>query len=108
MKKIIAVICATLLSGCYSVRIATPKNESLALAPVNAICSEWDGVKNWYALWGLIPLNKRATTQLLAEKNGPVQLETKHTFVDMLGSFVIGFFTSITMNTTQIRSCSSK
>src|SRR3990167_9146976 len=106
MKKLVILACVCgLTSSCYTVSIVSPKGSNISIASTSDICSDKDSVKNWYVLWGLVPLNRRATSELMGEKSGKVKIETKMKFVDFLISAILGTFTSVVATTTEIKSC---
>jgi len=58
--------------------------------------------KNWYFLWGLVPINENSTDKIIKENGlSKVRVETKTTIVDYLISGVLGFVSVVT-NTTVV------
>lgn len=92
----------TMSSGCYSVRIAAPFDQEVSLANKGEILGVTEKKRNWYALWGLVPLGNHSTNQTIKEYGfSRVRIETKISFLD----YVISIFTSpftIVTNTTII------
>jgi len=48
--------------------------------------------KQWYVLWGLVPLNKVDTNKMAGDVND-YQITTTHSFVDLLISAITGIVT---------------
>ncbi len=99
---LIAVIVA--LNGCLKIETTAPPGAQITLAPPGAQCQKKTSKRLWYALWGVAPIGKNDTTELLREVNGPVKIVTKFTPLDV----VIAFFTSaisIVPKTVEIYTC---
>lgn len=56
--------------------------------------------KQWYAVWGLVPIGEEADTKAMAGKDD-YTITTTHSFVDMLISAVTGIVT-IQVKTVQV------
>lgn len=83
MKKGIAVILlmAVVFAGCYT------QTHIVGEGAKGGTVVE---AKNWYALWGLVPINT-VNTKAMAEGNSNYTIKTEQTFVDS----IIGLFTGI-------------
>ena len=88
-NSLIALVLTTMLTSCYSVKMS-------ALSPGVQLAQKGESLpikekkKNWYILWGLIPLSNETTGKVIEEnKFDKVRIETKMTF----GDFVISAFT---------------
>lgn len=86
------LIIITVFSSCYSVKVVSPstKNE-VQLASETEQLSFKVKKPNWYILWGLVPLNKTNTDEII-QTNGlnRVRVEVKHTFLDNIISAILG------------------
>lgn len=85
MKKIKALFLVAVISiamvSCYSTHHTVGKG-----ATGNNVETE----KQWYALWGLVPINNVDSKNMVGSSTD-YEIETKHTFVD----YVISAFTSL-------------
>ena len=95
MKKVIPFLALVVfMSSCYSTKIIAPANSNVRLATEFEPLPAKIQTKNWYILFGLVPLNKNKTDKVIAEANfKKVRVETKISFVDYLISIVTGFVT---------------
>jgi hypothetical protein len=107
MKKlqfITVLLCAALLcGGCYSVKIqAGGGSDRPALASQGEVLPYKDNKKNWYILWGLVPVGNHSTAGRIQEAGlKTVRVETKMKFGDVLISLILAPLT-IGCNTTTI------
>lgn len=74
-------LCSVLFTSCYTLTHTVGSG---------AAGSEKVAKKQWYALWGLVPINTVDSKEMAAGATN-YTIVTKHSFVDL----VIGFFTSI-------------
>lgn len=109
MKKLLlAALIATsvLAAGCYSVKVCAPSDSNVSLKAPAKNASFRQNQKNWFVLWGLVPLNERAVRKTIDDNNlTEVRTETKTTFIDWLISGVLGSV-SVVANTTVIEGTS--
>ena len=99
------IFLATIFTSCMTVRVAAPyqKDGSKVVLATNAENLAFkESNKNWYFLWGSVPISHNATDAKI-ESNGlkKVRITTKSTFFD----YVISLITSpvsIVCNTTII------
>lgn len=105
---LLTVLLTVLLYGCFSVRVVAPHDQKIELASKADQLGFKEKQRNWYFLWGLVPINENATDKKIKE-NGltKVRIETKRTFVDMLISFFLSEI-SIATTTTIIEGESKK
>jgi hypothetical protein len=96
MKKLVAlllvVVFAFTVTGCYT------QTHIIGEGAKGGTVVE---ARNWYALWGLVPINT-VDTKALSNGNAHYQIKTQDTFLD----YVIGFFTSavsITCRSVEVR-----
>jgi len=98
-----AVLCFV-MTGCYSVNVCAPADANVSLAADSKPAAFKKELKNWYVLWGLVPIsNAEDGVSRVIKDNGltEVRAETKKTFVDWLISYFLGAVT-IQTNTTII------
>jgi hypothetical protein len=96
------------LSGCYSVKMVAPPGKNITLAPETEQLPYKTQKRNWYILFGLIPLNDNTTRQVIDQNNlYKVRVESKHTFLDYVISAFTGFVT-VTTNTTIIEGAAER
>lgn len=101
MKNSIILAClAILLSSCYSAHIVAPYNQDVALVDKLTPLPMKEQKRNWYALWGLVPIS-RAETDEMIRNNGfkRVRVETKINVVDYLLFLVLSPFSVVTSTT---------
>lgn len=103
MNRIIAILlCLVLLAGCAPVIIEAPVRGNVSLSRVNATPPTVVKKKNWYALWGLIPISNNSTASLIADKGfTEVKAKTYTSFVDCLISVLTSPIT-IMCNTAEV------
>ena len=102
------ILVVVMMSSCYSVKIIAPYDQKTELASKTEQLPFKEEQKNWYILWGLVPLSHNSPDRIIKE-NGltKVRVETKMTFLDILIS-AIGSYVSIVANTTVIEGDSKK
>lgn len=101
MKNSILLAClAVLLSSCYSVHIVGPYNQDVALVDKLTPLPMKEQKRNWYALWGLVPISKAETDEIIRD-NGfkRVRVETKINIVDYALFLVLGPLSVVTSTT---------
>ncbi|MEO0081447.1 MAG: hypothetical protein ABIL25_04020 [candidate division WOR-3 bacterium] len=112
MKKTVVLVClaATLLMtvGCGTVLVTAPPKSDIRLLAELEPASARVTMKNWYVLWGLVPITNNNTNDLIA-KHGlkQVRVKTYWSFVDALINAVLGIV-SIWTNTVEIEGNLSK
>ena len=74
-------LCSILFTSCYTMNHTVGTGASGTDKVVK---------KQWYALWGLVPINT-VDSKVMASGASNYTITTRHSFVDL----VIGFFTSI-------------
>jgi hypothetical protein len=90
MRRLIPVVCAFVLAGCYHAVIDTGRTPSTTV-----IQKDW--AMGW--IYGLIPPDVVQTAQ--ACPRGVSKVETQHSFLNMLAQFVtFGIFTPISITVT--------
>lgn len=105
--KTIAFLClfafmASTLSGCYTTKVSAPVDSDVQLASRKENLPSVESTKNWYLLFGLVPLTNEATSNVSGYDK--VRVETKWTFLDGLvnavaSAFLLGL---VQVNTTVI------
>ena len=98
----LAVVCLTLLPSCGVVMVNAPPGSDVRLLPELEPAGSKVTVKNWYVLWGLVPITNNSTADVIAKnqlKN--VRVKTYYSLVDGLINAVLGSF-SIWTNTVDI------
>jgi len=93
MKNLVVVLAASaFLSSCYSVNVVAPPGQDVTLASKSDNLTFKESQRQWFVLFGLVPVNKNNTENIIKENNlTKVRVETKMTFLDV----VISAFTSI-------------
>lgn len=116
MRKILSLVVVLLIAfsffGCYSAKIVAPpvsdSNSSVRLLSAGEPAAFKEKKKNFYVLWGLVPLNRNKTDKIISENGlNEVRVETKHTFLDYFIS-TLGNIVSISVNTSVIEGNSKK
>ncbi len=113
MKKLIliaSVIAVFLVSlpGCGTVLITAPPESNIRLLAELEPATSKVTVKNWYVVWGLVPLTNNNTSDIIAKhalKN--VRVKTYFGFMDVVVNYVLGGL-SIYTNTVDIEGNLSK
>ncbi|MDR0306927.1 MAG: hypothetical protein LBI42_08850 [Chitinispirillales bacterium] len=104
MKKFlvaaIIIICCFMITGCYSVKMNANPNNEVRLISANDNASFKHTQRQWFALWGLVPLTEDGVQKSISN-NGltEVRVSTKYTVIDWLISGVLG---SITVGTRTV------
>lgn len=108
VKTTLSFIVILMLSSCYSVKVVAPFDQKVELASKTELLPFKDQQKNWYVLWGLVPISHNSPDRLIKE-NGltKVRIETKMSFLDILIS-AIGSYVSIVTNTTVVEGDTTK
>lgn len=86
--------------------IYSPNTTSISLANSNAECSILKEFKQWYILFGSVPISEIKTDEMFLE-DGQYRVYTKATLADSILSVVLGLTTSFTRKTIFIESCKS-
>jgi hypothetical protein len=105
MKKLMLLVVFVGLTlsftNCMSVHmVAPPSSDVRMLAELEPAYSKIT-YKNWYVLWGLVPITENSTDGVLA-KHGfkEARVTTEFTLIDWLIDAVLGGFSIITNTTT--------
>ena len=96
---------SVLLISCYSTKIVAPTNRKVALATEMEPMDKRVIKKNWYILWGAVPISNNKTDYVIEQEQfNKVRVETKYLFSDYLLSVLLNAIipTSIFTNTTII------
>lgn len=87
----IAFLLTLLFSSCYVNKVYVPAGHDVKIAEAGDIMETKVEKKQWYALWGLVPITSDRTPEIIQTYGfDEVKVESKITFVD----FLIGIFTS--------------
>jgi hypothetical protein len=106
MRKLItlAVLAGILMlgSGCGTVLVTAPAGSNVRLLAELEPATSKVTVKNWYVLWGIVPITNNNTSDIIA-KHGlkDVRIKTYFSFVDALINGVLGGL-SLYTNTVEI------
>lgn len=98
-------LASILLTSCYSTKIVAPTNRKVALATEMEPMDKRVIKKNWYVLWGAVPISDNKTDYIIEQEQfNKVRVETKHMFSDYLLSALLNVIipTTIYTNTTII------
>ncbi len=95
---------SVLLTSCYSTKIVAPTNRKVALATEMEPMDKRVIKKNWYILWGAVPISNNKTDYIIEQEQfNKVRVETKYLFSDYLLSALLNIIpTTIYTNTTII------
>jgi hypothetical protein len=102
MTACLAAVCLMMLPSCGVVMVTAPPGSDVRLLPELETASAKVTVKNWYVLWGLVPITPNNTSDVIARnqmKN--VRVKTYFSVVDWLINAVLGGL-SIYTNTVDI------
>lgn len=110
MKKLAIIACmAILMSSCYTTRIAAPVHKDVKLAAETDVLNYKVKKKNWYLLWGGVKLTNDKVARTIKEHDlGKVRVTTKMDFLDIVINATLGYWLSITTNTSVIEGDASK
>jgi hypothetical protein len=100
---------SVLMTSCYSTKIVAPSNRKVALATEIEPMDKRIIKKNWYVLWGAVPISDNKTDYVIEQEQfNKVRVETKYLFSDYLLSILLNSIipTSISTNTTIIEGTS--
>jgi hypothetical protein len=99
------VLCLALISlvlvSCGVVLIQAPPDRDIKLLADADAATYKTSIKNWYFLWGLIPLSNTSTEEIIQNKGlKNIRAKTYYSFVD----FIVECFTGgiVWTNTTSI------
>ena len=86
--------------SCYPVKIAAPYGQKTTLATKSENLPFREKQKNWYILWGLVPISHNGPDRIIGE-NGlkKVRVETKMNFGDFLIAGILGGVSVVTTTT---------
>ena len=90
---LLAVVVAAALTSCYTLEHTVG---------TGAQGSEVVSDKQWFALWGLVPIGEGADSKAMAGGAENYTITTKHTFVDQLLSGLTGIVT-ISVKTVEVK-----
>lgn len=85
----------------------SPNTKNINLADATSECFLQKEIKQWYILFGSIPINEIKTDEIFSE-TGQYRIYTKATLMDSIMSVVLGLTTSFTRKTIFIESCKSE
>lgn len=105
MRKMLAlVICfSVIFAGCATVKVEAPRGQKIVLQPSVESQPIVMKKKVWYALFGLVPISKNSTAEMVKDENlQEMSCKTYYSFVDYLISSITGFLT-INCHTVEIR-----
>lgn len=93
-----------MLTSCFSTKIVAPTNRKVALATEMEPMDKRVIKKNWYILWGAVPISNNKTDYIIEQEQfNKVRVETTHLFSDYLLSALLNIIpTTIYTNTTII------
>ncbi|WCL48412.1 LA_0442/LA_0875 N-terminal domain-containing protein [Leptospira sp. GIMC2001] len=84
----------------------SPGGNAILLAGPNGTCSIEAEKKQWFAIFGSIPINRIDSKDLFPSK-GEYRVHLKATALDVVVTIFIGFFTTITVRTVVVEKCKS-
>lgn len=87
--------------------IYSPNSKNISLASSNAECSQLKEIKQWYILFGSVPINEIKTDEIFSD-SGQYRVYAKATLADSIISVVFGLTTSFTRKTIFIESCKTE
>ena len=93
MKKLLFVFTVLVFtSSCMVNRVYAPINQDVTLGKIDQTMEVTVEKKQWYALWGLVPITNDRTAEIIDDYGfDEVKVESKVTFIDGL----IGIFTGL-------------
>jgi hypothetical protein len=78
-------LATVLFTSCYSTKIVAPSSRKVALATEMEPMEKKIIQKNWYILWGAVPISHNKTDYIIEQEQfTKVRVENKYTFVDYL------------------------
>lgn len=96
MKKVLVVVFLLVFSfyatGCYSQTFVVGKG---------AQSSQSESARQWFILWGLVPLND-VSSKMMAGSANDYTIKTEHSFVDMVISAFTGIVT-VSCKTVEVK-----
>ena len=97
-------LASVLFTSCYSSKMVAPSNRKVALATEMEPMEKRIIKKNWYVLWGAVPVSNNKTDYIIEQEQfTKVRVENLHTFGDYIITGILNFIpTSICINTTVI------
>ncbi len=93
-----------LFTSCFSHQVVTPPGKRVRIATKDMSCELVSKHRNWYLLWGAVPLDDTATTELLTDTNRAVKIESVHTGMDIL-LMIPTMFVSAVPKTVKVYEC---
>ncbi|MEN3043905.1 MAG: hypothetical protein ABDH37_01620 [Candidatus Hydrothermales bacterium] len=97
MKKIIAIIILFNLVACYNVKFIAPPESEVKIMSETDVGKVKLTKRVWYVLYGLVPITDNSTEDLIAKYNlKNVKAKSYMSFVDVLISSILGYFTVVT------------
>jgi hypothetical protein len=82
----------------------SPSNSIVALANPETNCETISDQKQWFILFGTIPINKVKSTDIFS-KEGQYRIYLKPTAIDIISSIFLAVMTSVTVKTVFIETC---
>lgn len=84
----------TAFSGCATVYMSAPPGSDVKLMAENQAPSTVIVKRNWYLLWGLIPISDNGTADKIAQYNlDEVRVEAKYDVLDFVIDIFLGWTT---------------
>lgn len=84
----------------------SPSQRNITLAGPDAECTPFNQQKQWFILFGTIPLTKPKAGDLFAE-DASYRVYMKATGIDIFGSITLGILSSVTVKTLFVEKCNS-
>jgi hypothetical protein len=104
--KCFIIVIVLSLYNCTSIQISNPKKNSIiAIESKDANCSESFRKKQFYLLFGTVPLNKVKQEEMFPDEKATYQIVEEATWVDFLISGMGGQLISLSSKTFQVKKC---
>lgn len=102
LAVVLAAVCLTLLPSCGVVMVTAPAGSDIRLLPELEPAGSKVTIKNWYVLWGLVPITDNSTADVIGKNQlENVRVKTYFSEIDWLINVVLGW-TSVYTNTVEI------
>ena len=102
-KAVVLSLIVAFLSSCYQTKIAAPPGKTVVLATQYENLPLVHKEKNWYILFGLIPLNKGTTERVILKNNlTKVRVKTKFGFGDYMLTILLNVIIPTTIATNTV------
>jgi hypothetical protein len=93
MRKRMALAFAVVAvaTGCFKTQLSVPHGQHVELLSLDAPVTVTREYKNWYVLWGAVPIFETTPAEVVEEeKLRQVRVKTTDTFVDAVIAFFLG------------------